>query len=116
VEQSFPPAHPVWNSQADSCGLLDGSNCSRSLDVVFALEAFNSSGSIDQALLTGIKGMASRAHFDMNFAQCGTGFERIAAGAGNHAAAVLWMDFSFHLRLPSIETVTPAQQQATGQP
>ena len=51
------------------------------------------SGGINQPLLAGIVGMAVRAHFDLDFAQRRAGFKGIAAGAGDHAAAVFGMDF-----------------------
>jgi hypothetical protein len=42
--------------------------------------------------------MAVRAYFDLDRWQGRTGFEGIAAGAGDHAAAIFGMDVCFHLR------------------
>jgi hypothetical protein len=65
-------------------------------EAVFALEAFNTPGSINQPLLASVERMASRADFDMDFRQCRTCFERIAARAGHYASAVFGMDSCFH--------------------
>lgn len=69
------------------------------LNAVFALEALHPASSIDEALCAGVEGMAFRADFDVYFRQRRMGLEGIAAGASHHAAAVLWMDSSFHLTL-----------------
>jgi len=66
---------------------------------VFSLKALDAPGGIDQALLSGVEGMAIRAHFDVDFRQGGTRFEGVAARARNEAAAVRGMDISFHSRV-----------------
>jgi hypothetical protein len=71
-------------------------SCTGLFHAVFALKAFDASGGIDQALLSGVERMAIRAHFNVNFRQGGTRFEGIAACASNQAAAVLGMNISFH--------------------
>jgi hypothetical protein len=65
-------------------------------NAVFALEAFNPAGSIDQTLGAGVERVALRTDFDMNFRQRRAGDEGIAACAGYHAAVVFGMYFSFH--------------------
>jgi len=84
------------------------------LHAVFALEAFNASGGIDQALLSGVERMAIRAHFDTDFRQGGTRFEGVAARASNQAAAVLGMDFSFHLPFLPLARSSEGEGQGEG--
>src|SRR5579885_756209 len=66
------------------------------LQPVLALEALHPSCRIQQPLLTGVKGMALGANFDVQRAQRGARFEGVAAGAGHHATAILGMNSSFH--------------------
>jgi hypothetical protein len=69
------------------------------LSAVLALEALHPASGIDQPLRTGIEGMAIRADLDLDIGQRRMRFEGVAASASHHAAAVLWMDSSFHLTL-----------------
>ena len=66
------------------------------LHSVFALEALDPARGIDQAMLTGIKRMTLRAHFDVYLGQCRTGLEGIAACASDNAAAIFGMNSGFH--------------------
>jgi len=66
------------------------------LHAVFALEALDASRRIDQALLAGVKRMASRAYFDMKLARRRTGFEGVSACAGYYASAICGMYSGFH--------------------
>ena len=66
------------------------------LHSVFALEALYAPGGIDQTLLAGVKGMAPGADLDVQRGDRGPGLERVTTGAGDYAAAILWMNLSFH--------------------
>jgi hypothetical protein len=66
---------------------------------VLALEAFDAPCRIDQALRPGVKGVASRAHFDMNLGRSGTRLEGVAACARDDTSAVLRMGLRFHCSL-----------------
>lgn len=64
---------------------------------VATLELVYLSGRIQNLLLTGIKGMARRAHFNVQVSTEGrAGDERIAAAAGNVYFVVFWVDICFH--------------------
>ena len=69
------------------------------LNAVPAIEALHPPGGIDQPLRTGIEGMAFRADLDADICHRRVRFEGIAAGASYHAAAVFWMNSSFHRTL-----------------
>ena len=69
------------------------------LNAVLAPEALHPTRRIDQPLRAGIEGMAIRADLDPDIGQRRMRFEGVAARASHHAAAVLWMDSSFHLTL-----------------
>lgn len=77
--------------------LFSGGGFSTLLDAVLAVESLDSSGSIDQPLLAGVKRMAIRAHFDMHLVNGRTRFKGVAACACHYAAMVFGMDCSFHL-------------------
>ena len=66
------------------------------LQAVFALEALDSAGGVDQALLTGVKRMTLRAYFDVQGRDGRARFEGIATGTGDHAASILRMNSRFH--------------------
>lgn len=64
---------------------------------VATLELVYLSSRIQNLLLTGIKGMAGRAHFNVQVSTEGrAGDERIAAAAGNVYFVVFWVDICFH--------------------
>jgi hypothetical protein len=71
------------------------------LHAVFALEALDPAGRIDQPMLAGVKRMAVRADLDVNLGLRRTRLESVAACAGHHAATILRMDSSFHRFVPS---------------
>src|ERR1700732_487555 len=66
---------------------------------VLALEAFDAPCRIHQALCPGVKGMASRAHFDVNLGHSRMRFEGVAACARDDTPAVLRMSSGFHCLL-----------------
>ncbi len=70
------------------------------LDAVLAIEAFDTSRSIDQPLLAGVKRMTVRAHLDVKLVHRGTSFECVSACARYYAPVVFGMDCSFHLTCP----------------
>ena len=60
-------------------------------------ETLNAATSIKDLLFPGVKGMASRADFQVDvFLQRRTGFYDVAAAAGRLDLLVLWMDVRFH--------------------
>jgi hypothetical protein len=71
-------------------------------DAVFAIEALNASGSIDQSLLTRVERMTIRANFDLYSRQRRTCLKSIAACASHYASAVVGMNFSFHFKLSAL--------------
>ncbi len=68
----------------------------RLLDAVLAVEPLDAAGGIDEALGTGVKGMAFRANLDMKLFQSRARFKGVAACTGYDAAAVFGMDSRFH--------------------
>ena len=70
------------------------------LDAVLAVEAFDTSRSIDQSLLAGVKRMTVRAHLDVKLVHRGTSFECVSACARYYAPVVFGMDCSFHQTCP----------------
>ena len=61
---------------------------------VLFLELANAPGSIDDLLLTRVKGMAGRTDFNMQFlAQRGSGLKTVAAGTDHLDGVVGWMNF-----------------------
>ena len=64
---------------------------------VLFLELANAPGSIDDLLLTRVKGMAGRTDFNMQFlAQRGPGFKTVATGTDHLDGVVGWMNFWLH--------------------
>jgi hypothetical protein len=67
---------------------------------VFLTEFFHAAGGIEHLLLTGVKRMALRAHFDMQIPTHGrTRLKLIAATASNGNFSVIRMDFRFHRQI-----------------
>jgi hypothetical protein len=68
-------------------------------DTVLAIEALHPAGGINEPLGAGVEGMAFRADLDADIRHRRMRFEDVPAGAGHYAAAILWMNSSFHLTL-----------------
>jgi hypothetical protein len=66
---------------------------------VFSVEALYATGRVDQSLLARIIRMTVRAHFNLDLRERRVRLEGIAAGAGDHAAAVIRMDFCSHFSI-----------------
>ena len=75
------------------------SRCSGLVNAVLTIEALHPTSGINQALGTGIEWMAFRTDLDSDIRHRRTRFEDIPAGASHYAAAVFWMNSSFHLTL-----------------
>lgn len=61
------------------------------------LESVNSATIVNQLLLAGIKRMANRTNFNLDFFRCRSSRKAITAGAGNLGFGVIfWMDIFFH--------------------
>jgi hypothetical protein len=67
------------------------------LYAVFALEALDPSGGIDQTLLAGVKGVTLCAHLDVHLAQRRARLEGVSTRAGHYTAVVLRMYSRLHL-------------------
>jgi hypothetical protein len=65
-------------------------------DVVLPAETLNPSGGVHQLLLTRKEGVAGGTDLHLNVPGGGTGFDNIAASAGNFGEFVLGMDAFFH--------------------
>ena len=66
------------------------------LHAVSLLESFDTTGSVNQLLLSGEKGMAGRAYFSAYFRLRGACLKRIAAQAPYRHFRVLGMNSFFH--------------------
>ena len=60
------------------------------------VEAFNTSASVDQLLLTSVEGMALGANFDVDLGFGGTSLDDVAACTSDGAVNVVRMDTLFH--------------------
>ncbi len=67
------------------------------LKSVFALEALDTTRSVDQALLPGVKRMTVGANLDVHLWDRRASLESVTAGTCNNAAVIFGMDFGFHL-------------------
>ena len=68
-------------------------------NTVLAIEALHPAGGINEPLGAGVEGMAFRADLDADIRHRRMRFENVPAGAGHYAAAIFWMNSSFHLTL-----------------
>ena len=67
------------------------------LHAVLAVEAIDPASRIEHLLLTGIKGVALRADFNVEvFIQRGSGRERLSTAAGNLDIGVVWVRIGLH--------------------
>ena len=65
---------------------------------VFLVEAINTAGGVEHLLLTGIKGVALRANFDVQvLAERRAGFESLTAAAGHGNFSICWVNVRFHV-------------------
>jgi hypothetical protein len=67
---------------------------------VFFLEAFDPAGGIDVLLFAGVKWVANRADFGVDFAHGAAGFKGVAAAAVNHYFVIFWMYIFLHKQFP----------------
>jgi hypothetical protein len=68
-------------------------------DTVLAIEALHPAGGINEPLGAGVEGVAFRADLDADIRHRRMRFKNVPAGAGHYAAAIFWMNSSFHLTL-----------------
>ena len=64
---------------------------------VFFPEFLDSSGTINELLFSGEKGMALGAYLNPNILLGGAGFESVATGTGYNAFIIIWMDVFLHI-------------------
>ena len=72
---------------------------------VLALEALNTTCSIDNLLLTREERVAHVADLDLDLGQCSLGLEAVATDTADGALNVRRMDFGLHDSLPNGQTV-----------
>jgi hypothetical protein len=63
------------------------------------MEAFNTSGRVNQLLFSRKERMAGRTEFQPDFLFGGASFKLVAAGAGNNNVMVFGMNSFFHINL-----------------
>lgn len=64
---------------------------------VFALEALDTAGRVDQALRAGVKRMTPRADLNVQLLDGRPGLEGVSARTGHDATTIVWMNSCFHL-------------------
>ena len=81
----YADAHKEKKSCPFGAALFAGSVV---LDIVALLEAVNTSGRVNELLLAGVKGMASRANFNVDIFRGRTGLNNISTRAGDFGIVV----------------------------
>src|SRR6056297_2416658 len=66
------------------------------LDAVFAFKPLNTSGGVNQLLLTGKKRMALRANFNLDIFGCGTGLDLVSTCTPDSSRFVFGMNSLLH--------------------
>ena len=70
------------------------------VQIVLLLETVYASACINKLLLTGKEGVALGADFNLDVLLRGTGFDNLAASAGNGCSLILGMNVLFHALSP----------------
>lgn len=63
---------------------------------ILLVETLNTTGRVNQLLLSGIVWMTRRADFDVDVTNRRAGFKSIPAHAGNDRFSVFWVNIFFH--------------------